>query len=177
MTPVTPLPEPRTFLDEVLVVCPRCSFRAVITNIGDAPRLTCGECGYVREGDEGTPRLTWSTVRQDGHEPAFGLALWLSTECCGRYVLWALNEPHLDYLEGFVASTNREPRLPVAAGEPEPVLQAPEVDAASQQPGRAAADNLAPAREPCLTRCCFEAEAAARPVTAADPRSPRTPSA
>ncbi len=116
MTPVMPLPEPSTFLDEVLVVCPRCSSRAVITNIGDAPRLTCGECGYVRKGGAGTPRLTWWTVRQDGREPAFGLALWLSTECCGRNVLWALNEPHLDYLEGFVASTNRDHDFPSPPG-------------------------------------------------------------
>ncbi len=77
MTPVTAFPEPRTFLDEVLVACPRCSSRAVITNAGGAPRLTCGECGYVREGDAGTPHPTWWTVRQDGREPAFGLALWL----------------------------------------------------------------------------------------------------
>ncbi len=116
MTPVTAFPERRTFLDEVLVACPRCSSRAVITNAGGAPRLTCGECGYVREGDAGTPHLTWWTVRQDGREPAFGLALWLSTECCGGNLLWALNEPHLDYLERFVASTNRDHDFPSPPG-------------------------------------------------------------
>jgi hypothetical protein len=40
-------------------------------------------------------RVGW-LVRQDGREPILGLALWLTTECCGGEVLWALNELQLD---------------------------------------------------------------------------------
>jgi hypothetical protein len=51
----------------------------------------------------------------EGHPP-FGAALWLETECCGRNRLWALNERHLDYLERFVLSSNREAEFPSVGG-------------------------------------------------------------
>jgi ribosomal protein S27AE len=108
--------EPWTFLVDVLVECPRCSGRAVIHGAGDAPRLVCGECGYVRDSDRRTLRLGWDSVGQDGREPSFALPLWLATDCCGGNVLWALNEPHLDYLERFVASTNRDHDFPSPPG-------------------------------------------------------------
>jgi len=44
------------------------------------------------------------------------LALWLVTECCGGNVLWALNEPHLDYLERFASSTKRDRDFPSLPG-------------------------------------------------------------
>src|SRR4051812_36560952 len=98
-------PEPRTFLKEVLVECPRCTGRATIRNAGEAPCMTCGHCGHILDATGDTRRVTLSSVRQDGREPAFDLRLWLTTECCGGHLLWALNAPHLDYLERFVAST------------------------------------------------------------------------
>jgi ribosomal protein S27AE len=109
-------PEPRTFLDEVLVECPRCREQAIVGAAAQAPRMTCGHCGYIVESAAETPRLTWSSVRQDGREPAFELRLWLTTECCGGKVLWALNEPHLDYLERFVASKHRDRDFPSPSG-------------------------------------------------------------
>lgn len=42
-----------------------------------------------------------------GQEPRTGLPLWLRTEFRGR-LLWAVNEPHLDFLERFVAAGVRE---------------------------------------------------------------------
>ena len=78
--------------------------------------MTCGHCGHVIGRAADTPRVTWSSVRQDGREPAFDLRLWLSTECCGGHVLWALNEPHLSYLERFVASTQRDRDFPSPPG-------------------------------------------------------------
>lgn len=111
-------PEPRTFLDEALVECPRCSKRAVVCNRGDAPpRVTCSFCGYSAEGATNTPRLSWSTVRANGCEPAFALPLWLRISCCGGHLLWALNEPHLDYLERFVGSMNRDQEFPSPPGD------------------------------------------------------------
>ena len=55
-------------------------------------------------------------MRQDGHEPAFGLRLWFAADCCGGHVLWALNEPHLDYLKRFVESTSRDRDFPSPSG-------------------------------------------------------------
>lgn len=40
-------------------------------------------------------------------DPLFGLPLWLQAPCCG-HVLWAYNEPHLDFLEAYVRATLRE---------------------------------------------------------------------
>jgi hypothetical protein len=56
--------------------------------------------------------LTWWSVRADGREPSFGLPLWLAQKCCGGNVLWALNEPHLDYVERFIRSTARDRDFP-----------------------------------------------------------------
>jgi len=93
------------FLDEILVVCPRCQSRASVTPTpgGDgsvfAPRrLVCAACGLVRQkttrkislGSRGTPRDAY-----------FGEPLWLRMGW-GRKTLWAYNVRHLDYLEAFV---------------------------------------------------------------------------
>ena len=78
--------------------------------------MTCGHCGHVIDAAADTPRMTWWSVRNDGREPAFGLRLWLTRECCGNNLLWALNEPHLDYMERFVASTQRDRDFPSPPG-------------------------------------------------------------
>jgi hypothetical protein len=95
-----------SLLDHALVECPRCERQATIT-VDDAPRVTCGHCGYVRDGPPGR-LITWWSVRQDGRDPLFGLPLWLTAECCGGELLWALNHAHLSYLARFVASKQRD---------------------------------------------------------------------
>ena len=73
----------------------------------------------MRESAAETSRLTWWIVWQDGPEPIFGLPLWLTAECRGGEVLWALDELYVDYLERFVASpsaTETSRRLAVRAG-------------------------------------------------------------
>ena len=87
-----------------------------MANADEDPRVTCGHCGYVLESTADTPRLTWWSIPQDGREAAFGLELWLTLECCGGNVLWALNEPHVDYLERLVASTQRDQEFPSPSG-------------------------------------------------------------
>ena len=77
--------------------------------------MTCSHCGSVLESTP-QPRLSWWSMRQDGREPAFGLRLWHATECCGGNVLWALNEPQLDYLQRFVISTQRDRDFPSLSG-------------------------------------------------------------
>lgn len=109
---------PERFLGETLVECPRCFRQAVVRNAaGATPRVTCGSCGYHADGAAGAPRLSWSTVRADGREPSFALPLWLRIDCCGGHLLWALNEPHLDYLERFVVSTDRDRDFPSPPGD------------------------------------------------------------
>jgi hypothetical protein len=61
--------------------------------------------------------MTWWAVRPDGREPSFGQPLWLAEECCGGNVLWALNKPHLDYLERFIRSTTRDQDFPSPPGD------------------------------------------------------------
>ena len=46
----------------------------------------------------------------------FGERLWLETTCCGEHRLWALNVQHLDYIERFVLSTNRDAKFPSLSG-------------------------------------------------------------
>ena len=41
---------------------------------------------------------SWA-FRQDGRDGLFGTPLWLVEQCSGGKLLWAYNEPHLDYLE------------------------------------------------------------------------------
>jgi ribosomal protein S27AE len=119
MTAMSAAPD-STFLREALVECARCPARAVVSRADEAaPRLTCGSCGYVRESDAGTSRLTWWIVRQDGREPIFGLALRLTTsaaaaKCCGRsasftLIIWNGSSPAR-------SATGTSRRLVVRAG-------------------------------------------------------------
>lgn len=78
-------------------------------------RLTCGRCGLARGAPTGH-RIAWSAIGEDGREELFGTRLWLTTECCGGRLLWALNEGHLDVLERFVSSTDRDRDFPSPPG-------------------------------------------------------------
>lgn len=99
-----------SFLDEILVACPRCAGRARVTpepgsdGAMFAPRrLVCASCGLARAtkakkvalGARGTPRDAY-----------FGEPLWLRASW-GRKTLWAYNLRHLAYLEEFVRAELR----------------------------------------------------------------------
>lgn len=63
-------------------------------------KLSCLHCGYTK---------TWQGHGRGGGGPRdwyFGLPLWLRTPCCGN-ILWAFNEEHLSFLEGYIAATHR----------------------------------------------------------------------
>jgi hypothetical protein len=104
----------------VLVQCPRCSECARVSYVGDDVRLTCTHCGHAdsipkpRRHFEGRPTPSLRAYNE-GHPP-FGAPLWLETECCGGNRLWALNGRHLDYLERFVLSSNRDADFPSPGG-------------------------------------------------------------
>ena len=76
-----------------LVVCPR-----------------CGACALVRGS-----RLLCSACALDSVSPARSEAFWLSTPCCGEE-LFAVNEGHLELLEGYVLATHRERRRDPKSG-------------------------------------------------------------
>ena len=117
-----PYPEssPAYIPDDVLVVCPRCERRALVQTGGDdydrPLRLSCTHCSYSREAElKGGALRSWA-FRKDGRDGLFGQPLWLTEECCGGNLLWAYNEAHLDYLERFIASKNRDHDFPSPPG-------------------------------------------------------------
>jgi hypothetical protein len=100
------------FLDEVLVVCPRCAGLAVSKRLDPeardtlAPRrLVCRRCGHLQES---RPPAVAGLARI-GHDDYFRLPLWLATPCCGE-LLWALNARHLAALEAYAQADLRERR-------------------------------------------------------------------
>jgi hypothetical protein len=99
---------------EVLVVCPRCSSRAVVLAVDEGRRLSCASCGLSR-GTSGTTSRWGAAV-----DPWFGAPLWLQAPFRGHTV-WAFNLGHLKVLRDFVAAGLRE-RTP-AQGAPMSILE------------------------------------------------------
>ena len=100
-----------SFMDETLVVCPKCSGCAISKQLDEearpgwfAPRrLICTACPHTAHWEEHSIGRGWDDARDD----YFHLPLWLQTPCCGE-VLWAYNERHLAFLEDFVSARLRE---------------------------------------------------------------------
>lgn len=101
-------------LDDIHVVCPKCSARAVVTT----PVTAAGDedCPYplrrVRElvchGCLHRARSGSTLYCGDrGRDPFFDAELWLTTGCCGR-TLWAFNAQHLEFLDHYVRAELRE---------------------------------------------------------------------
>lgn len=103
-----------------LVHCPACDRRAVVRHHRGGLRLTCEHCGHA--GTEAPSRRHFDPgpdasleAYSDGRLP-FNARLWLETQCCGGNRLWALNERHLDYIERFVKSEDRDREFPSLPG-------------------------------------------------------------
>lgn len=106
------------FLDEILLVCPRCAGPAVSKRLDPtardtlAPRrLVCRRCGHLQES---RPPAVAGLARV-GHDDYFRLPLWLATPCCGE-LLWAFNARHLAALEAYALAALRERRRDPAHG-------------------------------------------------------------
>jgi len=98
-------------MDEVLVVCPKCSAQARVAYLDSekrtlfAPRrLTCPACGYSQTWAKKHIRRGWSL--KPVVDDFFGHPLWLQTTCAGE-ILWALNAQHLGLLESYVRAKHR----------------------------------------------------------------------
>ncbi|MER5206448.1 hypothetical protein [Streptomyces sp. NPDC002825] len=105
------------FTRRVLVVCPRCGGRALVTPRPDLPapgnplfeprRLTCGGCGAVAEWTaEQRGRALVGVVPGGTEDPFFRRPLWLQTRCAGR-ILWAYDEEHVDALAAYAGARLR----------------------------------------------------------------------
>lgn len=76
-----------------LIECPACAHRAVLIGL----RVVCRWCGHDRTS------------------PSRTAALWLRTPCCGDE-LYAVNERHLEILEGYLLADHRERRHDATTG-------------------------------------------------------------
>lgn len=88
------------FYYRIYVKCPRCGCRANInkknkknSDLYSPEILFCNSCGFIKEG-----KILLNSERTE---------LWLRVQCCG-YILWALNEEHLDYIENYIGARLRE---------------------------------------------------------------------
>jgi hypothetical protein len=109
------------FDDHVLVRCPACDARAVIDARSGHVRLTCSTCGLIKETKPKSaasgPLIPYSLLAgYNDDNSMFGARLWLETTCCGGRRLWALNQRHLEYMDRFVRSKNREREFPSPPG-------------------------------------------------------------
>ncbi|MFB8266811.1 hypothetical protein ACFC96_09375 [Streptomyces sp. NPDC055955] len=109
------------FAARILVVCPRCSGRAVVVPRPGGPelrhsvdllflprRLACARCGATAEWEperRGNARI--GATLGGPAEPFFGLPLWLQTRCAGR-LLWAYDIGHVDALAAYIGARLRE---------------------------------------------------------------------
>jgi hypothetical protein len=90
------------FIDNILVVCPRCSDMANVTSTGrpTRARLVCTQCGLAKS-------LTVSSyIVGDAQDPYFRLPLWLQSSC-SAHTLWAYNSEHLAFLKQYIEATDR----------------------------------------------------------------------
>lgn len=111
------------FANEFLVCCPKCNEKAYVSLTYEdylSAQIICNKCGYAKKWQNTEPKLkTWSqnsSLYQKGVisigapvDWCFHLPLWLKTSCCG-HELWAYNDKHLDWLEGYVAAKHRQRR-------------------------------------------------------------------
>jgi hypothetical protein len=101
--------------DHVLVHCPQCDACATVNARSGFTRLTCPTCGLVKEEASALSSRHLMELYNVG-SGVFGARLWLETTCCGGQRLWALNHRHLDYIQRFVRSMDRDAEFPSPPG-------------------------------------------------------------
>ena len=94
------------FYDDVFVVCPSCSKKAIATvNFkSKIARLLCIHCGFNKEI---ATSLSKETSLETAANQYFQVELWLKT-AFKNDVFWAYNDKHLDYLERYISASLRD---------------------------------------------------------------------
>ncbi len=92
--------------DPVLVVCPKCSSKALVIPHGiDEVKCVCTKCSFNKKISNGSRSFGWDMdIPDDGY---FGFDLWLQTYCCG-HSLYAFTIRHLNLLENYIKADLRE---------------------------------------------------------------------
>lgn len=97
------------YSNEVLVVCPSCSQKAICKLKQDLKKveLICSQCGYNKHSSTVTNigGIQANTVMA-AHE-YFNVALWLQVPFKNDH-FFAYNDAHLEYLERYIGATLRE---------------------------------------------------------------------
>ena len=103
-----------SFMDKFLVICPKCHGCAQILLIDSfnkdwlAPRrLSCMGCGLTKDWHK--KKIERLRRGLDIVDDYFYLPLWLQIPCNGE-ILWAYNERHLEFIEGYVSAKQRQRR-------------------------------------------------------------------
>lgn len=63
--------------------------------------LKCHGCGNITK-----EKITWHPQRHVGHDPYFGIKLYLHTEY-KNHILWAYNHEHLSFMKNYIESSIR----------------------------------------------------------------------
>jgi len=114
------------FIEDMYVICPSCSCKAIIKIPGTASihkkneqeiKLICTACGYNKKLAEKPDTILHKTSNKTisgkiiiigaAVDPYFHLPLWLTTECCD-HMLWAYSYNHLNFLQMHVEAKLRE---------------------------------------------------------------------
>ncbi|MGC1630933.1 MAG: hypothetical protein WA749_02355 [Gelidibacter sp.] len=112
------------FSNEVVIVCPKCTSKALVKGPGlynekveELTYCVCIHCGYNQKyyQKEADFMRTSSNGKVFGHhmqllggevDPFFHHPLWFMGPCL-EGVIWAYNLEHLELIETFIAATNR----------------------------------------------------------------------
>lgn len=102
------------FMDEILVVCPKCSGCASVkplpgekVSFRSPRRMCCPSCGLTKDKP---PRKVPLKNGAALVESFFERPLWL-VAARGDKTIWAYNRKHLDYIADFVGAVHRERNL------------------------------------------------------------------
>jgi hypothetical protein len=100
------------FLDELLVVCPKCEGTALVLPVRTGElglfasrQVTCTHCGFSKHSEGNSQHMDW--YAEPMRDSYFHLPLRLQVRC-GRHLLWAYNHRRLGFIEAFVQASLRE---------------------------------------------------------------------
>jgi hypothetical protein len=98
-----------SFQPAILIECPHCSKCVTLSckQVSGTFEYTYACLGCGSSDKHVDPSSLFSS--HFSNEKRHRLNLWLQTSCCGD-ILWALNEEHLTFLEGYVSAKLRERR-------------------------------------------------------------------